>query len=159
MDPLLITSFFRFQTMRRTLWSRRKPPARRVGTTILEMVVAATVLTVGATVIAQGSLLLFRQQSALNRRAAALQEAANVVEQIGSLPWAELTAERFKTMQPSAAFLEHEPHSSLQVVAEDVQDSPNEKLIRISVRRTTAVDQQETLAELITWRFAPELPR
>ena len=96
---------------------------KRRGFTLFEMAIASTLLAVMAGIVVQAVGLTARQRRASDAQHLALHEAANLVEQIVTLPWNDLTPQRAQ-----AILDQHEPMPELEDGSWEVQvvDEPGE---------------------------------
>lgn len=128
---------------------------RRHGSMLLEVSLAAVLLTVAMVAVAQLLVVAARQRDHTRLRAVATREVANVAEQVMALPWDETTAEQFSgaVLHPTSQALL--PDARLEVEVTDVMDPRRAKRVRVSlIYRNTAGVLVEPVA-LTAWKFAP----
>lgn len=138
--------------------SRRCRNRRRLGVTVLEVIVALGLLLAAAGAFAQMHLLAARQQRAAEKRAAAAQTLANWMERCSHVPFDRLTEDELTKRVPVAAVQEHLP--GLEAAAKVVEDrsvgdergAVASKQIVLTLRWPAAGATNIETAELVSWR-------
>ncbi len=128
-------------------------PLARVGFTVVEVAAAAAILAAVFVFVAQAALWTAANRSAIDRRQSALVEAENVMEQLTSLPWAELTAETAAkvTLSPSAA--ERFGNQALTSTVTSSEDQPGAKRIVVQVRYSDGDQVDARRVRLVAWAY------
>ena len=122
---------------------------------ILQEVLLAILIALAMLVgVAQLLAMVAQQRRLAQQRTAAVQEAGNLMEDLASRPWAEITAENLADVRLSDACQRRLPDATLHV---DVHSEDADSQ-RISIRidwLTTAGSQGEPV-RLVAWRFRDE---
>jgi hypothetical protein len=97
-----------------------------------------------------------QQRRAADQQALALQEAANLMEQVSAIPYAELTRERAADLRLSDLARRQLPGVRLDVAVAALADEPAGKEIRVALRWLDRSGQYGTPLQLTAWRHQPE---
>lgn len=126
--------------------------ARR-GIVILETVVASALLVALVAVSLQMLSTAAAQRRAVDGRAIALAEAANVAEQISTLPFDEITTDALAAIQLSAAAKRSLSQGELKLDVEPLNSPPQGK--RVSIEITWKGSPRiESPVRLTIWTYA-----
>ncbi len=150
-----------FQTSRPSGRTGSTPMVRdRRGYTIVELVVTSILLGAVFSSLAPilGSVNRLRQSG--ERRQLALLEVANLMEELSTRPWAQLTAEGTEGIVLSDAVAAALPDAELaiRITPEDSEvaaDAIEVRRIEISLRWREQGEQFIAPVRLVTWRYAP----
>jgi hypothetical protein len=127
-------------------------PARG-GLTLLEVTVASAILMV----ILSASIEMLRavagQQRAAERHAIAMQAVQAISEQIGNIPWEQLTTEAAAKVAMPAPLERHLPAAKLLVVVEDQAEPVAAKRIRVELTRSGPGDTPAAPVRLTSWVY------
>jgi hypothetical protein len=93
------------------------------------------------------------QQRATERRALALAAVQAVAEQIGNMPWDELTAEAAEKVEIPAAAKRHLPEAKLGVTVHDEQNPIVAKRVAITLAWNGPHGQATAPIRLTTWMY------
>jgi prepilin-type N-terminal cleavage/methylation domain-containing protein len=143
---------------------------KRRGFSIIEMIIAGTILAVLMTISLQMMAVSTRQRQAAQDRLAANQEAANAMERLAALPWERLTPEGVAGVKlpedappegdrPAAGAASQSPRAlpgaTLDVA---IADAPPEADALPARRVTVAIEWLDrggsrARTELVAWRY------
>jgi hypothetical protein len=125
---------------------------RRRASTLIECVMALTVLGAAMMLAVEGLSLLAAQRRTSDRRQAALVELDQVLERVAVAPWDELTSENIGAWKLSERF--RAPADDACVIAEvaDEAGPPAAKRLSVSLH-WTASGVDETSPPLVFWRY------
>jgi type II secretory pathway pseudopilin PulG len=141
-------------TAYRTNTLRREPR----GITLLEITVAAGILALLVSTSIQMLRVVSTQQRAADRHAVAVQTINALAEQLGNLPWNELTPEAAKQVAIPAAVAPHLPGAKLVASVYDEQDGTAAKRVAIELTWNMPSGQPAGPVRIISWSFPDELP-
>ncbi len=139
---------------------RAANPQRFAGTTLIEVVVAVTLLGAGLALTAEvlhWTSLLRRENE---RRQCAVQEAANALERVRGWSWQELVADPPPEVELSESARRQLPQGELQLeIAADPEDSDARRVV-VEVSWHLRNGQPAAPVRLIAWRWnvAEEAP-
>ncbi len=125
----------------------------RRGFSMLEMMVAAALLTCTMAMVAQ----MLGRSNARRRDAGhhriAVQEAANVMERLSVRPFDELTPDGVANEQLSPQATESLREGVVEVHVSEVAGEPDARRIGVAVRWRGRPAQPAPSVELVTWRY------
>ena len=126
---------------------------RRRGFTIMEMVVAAGILALLLTTTVHMLRVLTDHQRASDRRATAIEAVQAVAEQVGNLPWDQLTTESAQQITIPQQLEARLPGTIVTIEVDEEASPVADK--RIMVELTWIGQDKETVApiRLTTWAF------
>jgi prepilin-type N-terminal cleavage/methylation domain-containing protein len=151
-SPFVIRKFVIF-----TRPPRPGRPTPRHGFTLVELIAAAAMLAVLLATTLKMLHVLGDQQQAADRRALAEQAVEVVGEQIGNLPWDQLTTEAAKRIAIPAPLESHLPGAKLEVSVEAESAPVASKRIRIELTWKNLQGQPSAPVRLTCWAF-PDSP-
>ncbi len=137
----------------------RQSNRKRSGATIQEAMVA--ILIVGAVLasITQVLAMAASQRRSSMRRTIATREVGNLMEDLMSRPWDDLTSEHLADIPLSASCRHHMPEAQLQIDVIDEDDSEAGRRIDIQIDWPNAAAQRGVPVRLVAWRFRDEEPQ
>jgi prepilin-type N-terminal cleavage/methylation domain-containing protein len=144
--------------MYRTLRNESFPLTRRSAFSLLEVIVAAAILAVILTVAARMLNALGNQQQASQRRALALQTVQALAEQLGNLPWDELTPEAANRTNVPAVSQTHLPGAKLSIAVHEEQEPLSAKRVTVALTWNGPNGQPSGPVRLTTWVFHDATP-
>lgn len=127
--------------------------AARQGMTLLEVVVAAGILTATTGVLASGVALAWRQQAALDARLAAQEIAQTVMDRVTAAPWEEIGPELATRWGLSEQARTAHPFRELRLSVEDVAGPPAGKKVTVEVQWSAAPNRPPGEVRLVSWVF------
>ncbi|MGW8256392.1 MAG: type IV pilus modification PilV family protein [Thermoguttaceae bacterium] len=127
----------------------------RRGMLLLELIVAAVLLSAFATVCVHYFAVAAVQRRVLVQRQTALQEAANVMEQLASLAWSDLTAERVSKISLAPEIQKYLPEAALKIELAEEKAGPPAKRITVLIRWKAQNNLWLQPVRLVAWRYAP----
>jgi hypothetical protein len=138
--------------------SAGRPPrahelARRQGATIQEAIVSLLIVSVVLVLVVQLVAGIARQQRVHGQRWLALREVGNVMEQMMSRPWAELTSETAEKQRLSEEARRRLPGATLRVRV--ISEDERAEFRRITVQIAWPEKDTQPLApvRLVAWRY------
>lgn len=126
---------------------------RRRGVTILETMVALTVVTAAAFALAQLVATAGKQRRTTYARQMALLEVANQAERIALADWNDVTSGTLTTWPASDELLEVLPSAKCAAVVTDEVGPPGGRRIRLSVSWMNSAGQEVEPVSLTIWKF------
>jgi Tfp pilus assembly protein PilV len=135
---------------------------RRRGVSILELSVAIILAGVLLTGIGQLLAVVAAQQREGERRLAAMHEAANQMERLAAIPWAELTAEAAAELQLSEEAAAALPGGTLEARVTDLEASDEEyapagRRVEVAISWRNPAGREVDPVRLVAWRYAEEV--
>jgi prepilin-type N-terminal cleavage/methylation domain-containing protein len=127
--------------------------AYRAAFTLLEVTVAVAILVVLLTVSLQMLRALASQQRAVERRTLALQTVQALSEQIGNLPWDQVTTEAVGKVEIPALAAPHLPGAKLSVAVHEEQAPTAARRVTVSLSWRGPDGKPNRPASLTTWVF------
>jgi len=124
--------------------------------TVPECLVALAVLGVAAALLGQLLGEVAQQRRAADRQAGAWQEAANLLEQLSVIPFAELTPERAARVGLSDLARQHLPDARLEISLTSATSEPSPKQIQVSLRWRDRSGRYGAPVQLTAWRHQRE---
>jgi len=121
--------------------------------TILEVIVAGTLVAAMAGLCLQMLSVAVAQRRAREDRQAALHEADNLMERIAAEPFEELTKERAGQWQLSEAVKARLTSAELSVEIDTPPDDPRAKRIAVSVGWQDRAGQTVKPVRVVAWRY------
>lgn len=132
--------------------SRLRAGQPRPAFTITESLVALALLGAAAALMAQTLGGVAQQRRAADQHSLAMQEAANVMEQLFAVPYAELTPERAAGLSLSELARHQLPGARLEVAVASVAEEPAAKEVRVALRWHDRSGQYGAPLQLTAWR-------
>lgn len=132
---------------------------RQRGFTLLELTVAAAVMAALLAASLQMLRALTDNQRAAARRAIALQAVQAVAEQVGNLPWDQLTTETAQQTKISPPLETRLPGANLTIVVADEPTPIVSKRITTELTWTDKRGRVGAPARLTNWAFPDERPK
>jgi len=127
---------------------------KRRGTTVTEATIAVVIAAAVLTGVAQLVALASHQRRISERRAVAVREVGNLMENLMSRPWAEITTEKLADVELSDECSENLPDVRLHVEVSSEDDEA--KRIGVQIDWQNAADQRGEPVRLVAWRFSEE---
>jgi prepilin-type N-terminal cleavage/methylation domain-containing protein len=124
----------------------------RRGFTIVEVLVAAGLLAVLLALCAQLLSVTGHARRASERRAIALEEAANLIERVRTLPFAEVTPERLARIELAPEVREFLPDATAKLSIDKETDAVPAKRVRVEIQWRAAAGP-EPPARLTFWVY------
>jgi len=139
--------------LRREILIRPKStrPAARVGSTLLEVVMAAGMLAMLLAVTVQMLRATTNGQRAAERRVIALQAVRAVADEVANTPWDQLTAESAKQVKIPEPLQAHLPGSALTVAVDEEPAPVTAKRIHVELAWKTAEGKPGAPVRLTSW--------
>ncbi|HEX4145536.1 MAG TPA: prepilin-type N-terminal cleavage/methylation domain-containing protein [Pirellulales bacterium] len=138
----------------------RRPhgPSRR-GVTLIEVSVSILLVASLGSLLVGALVSRARQERAIDRRELAVAEAANLMEQLTSLAWNDLTQKRLAPLKLSENLRQSIPAAALEVAVETPPDKPEGKRISIKIDCPGPSGQATRPVRLTSWvyRIGPEV--
>jgi Tfp pilus assembly protein PilV len=128
------------------------------GATLLESMVALSVLTMAFTLGAQMLGWSATQRRLTDERHMAMQEAANCLERVRLLKWSELTEQRLAEIELSAEAHRLLRSPRLDIRAAAARGELEERRIEVRITWHTRREQTPLRVQLVTWRYPAEVP-
>lgn len=122
----------------------------RRGLTVVELALAFTLLALVLAASVQMTRVVSDQRRAGERRDAALQAAQVVTEQVGNIPWDQLTADALHHMSFPMPLADRLPDGKLAITAID-ETSPIAKRVQVEVQWSSR--GKPTSVRLTSWVF------
>jgi hypothetical protein len=107
---------------------------RRPAFTVLEMVLAMTLLVVVMTLVAQAASWALIERGRLATRQEALEAAGNLLESARATPWDTLTPEWAAGQQLPESWVRRQPDGKLQVRVEPEPAVPRTRRVTVALR-------------------------
>jgi hypothetical protein len=126
--------------------------------TLLEITVAAATLAALMTMSVQMIRAMGGQQRTVERRALAMRTVQALAEQIGNMPWEELTAESAGRVGLPAAVAMHLPNARVRATVHDEPEPAAAKRVTIELQWDGPSGRAPAPAKLTTWVFPEDLP-
>jgi len=115
-------------------------------------------VVLGAAAALLGQLLgeLAQQRRAADQQTLALQQAANAMEQLAVIPYADLTPERAATLGLSDLARQHLPGAQLEIAIVPAPDAPPAKQIQVNLRWLDRSGRYGVPVQMTAWRHQQE---
>ena len=136
--------------------TRLRGGAPHRGFTITESLVALVLLAAAAALMAQMLGGVAQQRRAADQQSLALQETANLMEQLFTMPYAELTPERAAELALSEQARHQLPGARLEIAVTPGADEPGAKEVRVALRWLDRSGQYGVPLQLTAWRHQTE---
>jgi hypothetical protein len=120
---------------------------------LLEIMLAAGLLGVLMTVSVQMLRVMGDRQRAAERRAAALQTVQALAENLGNMPWDELSAAAAEKIAIPESMSRHLPGAKLNVTVNDESDPIVAKRVKLELHWNNPRGQSPAPVRLTTWVF------
>lgn len=127
-------------------------PRPRHGTTFSELLIAMLLAMAAMAGIAKLMTVAAKQYRILDLRSAASLEAANVMDDLMSRPWNEVTPDKQANIQMSAMFCQMIPKATLAVTILPEKDSKDVHKLTVRIDLSDAVNQRKPV-QLVAWRY------
>jgi len=131
---------------------------QRGGATVPEAIVGMVIAIAVLAAVAQWLALASQQRRVAAQRAAAVREAGNLMEDVMSRPWADVTTEKLAAVTLSDACQRSLPGSRLQVAVAS-EDESTAKRIGIRIEWQNPSGQRGEPVRLTAWRFPDQEPK
>jgi type II secretory pathway pseudopilin PulG len=129
----------------------------RSGMLLVEIIAAIAILAVLLTSTVQVMRVMTTQHVAADRRTLALETVQNVAEQIGNIPWAELTPEAAGKLTVPDAVKPFLPEAKLAATVTDLQEPVAAKRVSIELTWNAPNGINSRPARLTVWSFQHDL--
>jgi hypothetical protein len=126
--------------------------------TLIEVSVSILLVASLGSLIVGALVSRARQQRAIDSRELAVAEAANLMEQLTSLSWNDLTRERLAPLKLSDNIRQAIPAAALAVAVEPSVDKPDAKRISIQIEFPGPAGQAVRPVRLTSWVYRVEPP-
>ena len=134
---------------------RNNKTLRRPGLTLSELVIASAIAVTAMIGIAQLMYQVTRQYRVTVCRNLVSQEAANIMEDLMSRPWNEITAEEPPAIELSPACLQAVPDAQLELAIAAEEEQEDSRRITIQIHWQTHSTTPTAPTQLVAWRYAP----
>jgi hypothetical protein len=118
---------------------------------LLEVTAAAAMIAVLMTISVQMLRAVGNQQQAIHRRAIALTAVQAVAEQVGNIPWEQLTSEVAGRVEVPAAFEPYLPGAKLAIAVHEEQEPIAAKRVTIELEWNGPNGRPTGPSRLTTW--------
>lgn len=132
---------------------KRRRARRRRGFNLTELIVACAIAVAAMVGIAQLMYQVSRQYQLAERRHMVALEAANIMEDLMSRPWDEITAEKLPAIELSAACLQAAPDAQLQLEIAPDQVAQEARRLTVRIYWITRGSQAAEPIQLVAWRY------
>jgi hypothetical protein len=129
------------------------PPPSRRGFIIQEASVALILALALFAGLAQLMVMLAHQRRGTEQRLLAIHEVANVMEDVMSRPWAELTAETVGPVDLTTAVAAELQDANLEVQIRDDDESDGRRLIAVQLDWLQPNGTPARSVRLVAWKF------
>jgi len=129
---------------------------RRRGATIVEATIAFAISIAVLAGVTQLVALTSNQWRASELRTTAVREAGNLMEDLMSRPWADITAEDLAAVEPSDWCRQTLPDARIRVELNSEGEDDEIKRIGILVDWRNAAGDRAEPVRLVAWRFHDE---
>ena len=126
----------------------------REGFILHEVLIAILIVLAAMVGVAQLLALVAQQRRLAQQRTAAVREAGNLMEDLASRPWAEITVERLADVRLSDACQRRLPDATLHVEVHS-EDADSQR-ISIRIDWPTGAGLRGEPVRLVAWRFRDE---
>lgn len=136
--------------------NRRNSAYRRTShpaTTVIELTIAVAILGVLLASSVRMLYVMKNQQTAADRRIVALQTLQAVSEQVGNIPWEQLTTEAANQVRIPLAAASYLPDAKL-ITTVDEETDPVSKRIVVQLVWRGAGNQKPEPVQLTSWAFS-----
>jgi hypothetical protein len=123
---------------------------------IQESLAAIVIAGVALASVVQVLTLAAAQRRVGTQRAVAAQEAGNLMEELMSRPWEELTAERVADVALSARCLRYVPEARLRIDVTEEEQTAVPRRIDIRIDWPQPAGQAGRPVRLVAWRYPHE---
>lgn len=135
----------------------RRPRGRRHrGVTLIEVSVSILLVASLGSLVVGGLVSRGRQQHSIDVRELAVVEAGNLMEQLTSLSWNDLTQERLAPLMLSDNFRQALPAATWELTVEPSTEKPEAKRIGIKIEYRDRVGQPVRPVRLTSWVYRIE---
>lgn len=125
----------------------------RRGISLLEMIVAGTLLVAMMTICLQMLGTTTAQHRAIENQQTAIQEAANLMERLSTRSWDELTPQGVKEVQLSEQARASLPGGELEIELTGPPDEPQAKRIAVLLRWKDRTGKFTRSVRLVAWKY------
>lgn len=137
-------------------WQTGPRRRRRGGATVPEAIVGMVIAIAVLAAVAQLLALASQQRRVAAQRAAAVREAGNLMEDLMSRPWADVTTEKLATVALSESCRRSLPGGRLQVAVESEDKPIAAQRIGIRIDWQQPSGQRGEPVRLTAWRYVDE---
>jgi hypothetical protein len=138
------------------LCARRTGPRR--GITIIEIGAASVMLAILLASTVQVLRALDLRQRAMEERALALQAVQNLAEQIGNLPWEQITQDAVRQLVVPESFAARVPRAEVVAEITDQAEPLVAKRVSVELSWPAPDDQVAKSVRLTSWVFPAQSP-
>jgi Tfp pilus assembly protein PilV len=135
---------------------RTPNPRRRRGATLQEAIIAVTITIAVITGIAQLCAVAAVQRRVAEQRTLATWEAGNLMEDLVSRPWSEMTPEKLAAAELSDACRQNLPEAKARVEATPEGDGGEVVRLNVQIDWQNAAGQRVKPVRLVAWRYRDE---
>ncbi len=132
---------------------------RRGGATVPEAIVGMVIAVAVLAAVAQLLALASQQRRVAAERAVAVREAGNLMEDLMSRPWADVTAEKLSEVALSDSSRRSLPGGRLQVTVASEDKPVTAKRIGIRIDWQNPSGQRGEPVRLTAWRYLDREPK
>lgn len=132
-------------------------PARR-GYLLVELAAATALLGTMLLIMVPAVGWIAHERQSLDRRAVALQEAANLLDELTSLPWAAITPERVQASRMSAEAEAILSPAKLEIALDEPADDPAAKRLCVTLRWQGSHGLDDGPVRLTAWTYRRQEP-
>ena len=129
---------------------------KRNGATIQEALVAILIVAAVLLGVAQLLAMVASQQRNAQQRSLAAREAGNLMEDLMTRPWGDLTPDSLAEIQLSDPCRQRLPDAELKIEVGAEDDTNQIRRIDIRIDWANAADQRCDPIRLVAWRFHDE---
>lgn len=138
-------------------WRTRR--TQRGGATVAEAIVGLVIAVAVLAAVTQLLALASQQRRVAAQRAAAVREAGNLMEDLMSRPWADVTAEKLAAATLSESCQRSLPGGQLRVDVAAESESAAAKRIGIRIDWLNPAGQRGAPVRLTAWRYPDQEPK
>ena len=129
---------------------------KRNGATIQEAMVAILIVAAVLVGVAQLLAMAASQRRNAQQRSLAAREAGNLMEDLMTRPWSDLTPDSLAEIQLSDPCLQRLPDAELRIEVGAENDSDEVRRVDVRIDWANAADQRCDPIRLVAWRFHDE---
>jgi len=129
---------------------------KRNGATIQEALVAILIVAAVLVGVTQLLAMVASQRRSAQLRSLAAREAGNLMEDLMTRPWSDLTPDTLAKVQLSEPCLQRLPDAELQIEVSAEDDTDQVRRVDIRIDWANAADQRCDPVRLVAWRFHDE---
>jgi hypothetical protein len=138
--------------------TRPRPPSARSrrGATLQEAIIAVTITIAVVTGITQLCAVAAVQRRTAEQRTLAAWEAGNLMEDLVSRPWSEMTPEKMAAVELSEACRRELPEAKVRVEAAPEGEAGDVLRIQVQIDWKNAAGERGKPVRLVAWRYRDE---